>query len=111
MLTVRSGPELRCHSTLTLVFALSLIMQVSTFGLSPRVQVVEADALGDTGKEHLRAADIVVMHNVFEFFTTKEEVNRTRVKHGHLAFRSRFHSVRCAQATLHRTRLTAAVWA
>lgn len=40
------------------------------------VEVVEADVCSEEGKARLRAADIVVLHNVFEFFGDAEAVGR-----------------------------------
>jgi hypothetical protein len=45
--------------------------------MAHRAEVVEADMCSDEGKSRLQAADVVVLHNVFEFFGDAATVERS----------------------------------
>merc|ERR1712159_212973 len=47
--------------------------QLRRHGLSTRATVLEADICSDEGRKALREADVVIMHNIFEFFASSQE--------------------------------------
>ena len=49
---------------------------VASNSLGDRVEIVEADMCSEEGQDQLKAADVVVLHNVFEFFGDVAKVDR-----------------------------------
>ena len=53
---------------------------VAAHGLQKRVRVVEGDILGAEGAELIAASDVVVMHNVFEWFCADQTASWKKIR-------------------------------